>query len=124
MERWRGRRKSWVSAYAFLNKRAKVESEDECGVRVRWRVGAKQQKSEIALDGRNLKKLEIIKRYSQFKERLACWGWSGGAVVKFANSALAAQGLQVQILGTDLALLVKPCCGGTPHKIEEDWHRC
>ena len=28
------------------------------------------------------------------------------------------------ILGADLALLVKPCCGGILHKIEEDWHRC
>ena len=47
-----------------------------------------------------------------------------GAVVKFAHSASVARGLQVQILGTDLALLVRPCCGGIPHKIEEGWHRC
>ena len=24
----------------------------------------------------------------------------------------------------DLALLIKPCCGRVPHKVEEDWHRC
>ena len=29
-------------------------------------------------------------------------GWPGGVVVKFAHSTLAAQGLQVQILDTDL----------------------
>ena len=51
-------------------------------------------------------------------------GWPGGIVVKFACSALVAQGSQVQILGMDLALLIKPCCDGVPHKIEEDWHRC
>ena len=42
-------------------------------------------------------------------------------MVKFAHSALVAQGLQVQIPGTDLALLIKPCCAGIPYKIEEDW---
>ena len=51
-------------------------------------------------------------------------GQPGGVVVKFVCSALVAQGSQVQILGTDLALLVKPCCSSIPHKIEEDWHRC
>ena len=45
-------------------------------------------------------------------------------VVKFTRSTLAAQGSWVQIPGMDLALLIKPCCGGIPHKIEEDWHRC
>ena len=49
-------------------------------------------------------------------------GAGPGVVVKFACSSLAAQGLQVQIPGTDLAQLVKPCCGGVLHKIEEDWH--
>ena len=48
----------------------------------------------------------------------------GGGVVKFARSALVAWGSQVRILGVDLALLIKPCCGGVPLKIEEDWHRC
>ena len=51
-------------------------------------------------------------------------GWPDGTVIKIALSASAAQGLQVWTLGTDLALLVKPCCGCIPHKIEEDWHRC
>ena len=41
---------------------------------------------------------------------------SRGIVVKFAHSALAAQGSQVRILGADLALLVKPCCGGVQHE--------
>ena len=47
-----------------------------------------------------------------------------GVVVEFVHSALVALGSQVQILSVDLALLVKPCCGGVPQKIEEDWHRC
>ena len=50
-------------------------------------------------------------------------GQPGGAVVKFACSASAAWGSQVQILKVDLALLVKPCYGGIPHKIEEDWQQ-
>ena len=45
-------------------------------------------------------------------------------MVKFVRSALAAWGLQVRILGVDLAPLFKPRCGGIPRKIEEDWHRC
>ena len=51
-------------------------------------------------------------------------GRSGGTVVKFANSASAAGGLQVQMPGADLAPLIKPCCGSIPNKIEEDLHRC
>ena len=51
-------------------------------------------------------------------------GWSGGLEVKFVSYASAARGSQVQIPGTDLAPLVKPCCGDIPHKIEVDWHRC
>ena len=39
-------------------------------------------------------------------------------------SALAAQGSQVPTSGTDLVLLVKPCCGSILPKIEENWHRC
>lgn len=46
-----------------------------------------------------------------------------GTVVKLMCSASEAQGLQVQILSTDVALLVKPHCGGIPHEIEEEWHR-
>ena len=45
-------------------------------------------------------------------------GWPGGIVVKFTHFALVAHGLQVWILGTDLAPLIKPCCGGIPHKIK------
>ena len=51
-------------------------------------------------------------------------GWPGVVVVRFVHSTSAAWGLQVQIPGMDLALLVKPRCGGVPYKIEEDWHRC
>ena len=49
-------------------------------------------------------------------------GWPRGVVAKFVCSASGAGGLLVCILGVDLALLVKPCCGVIPHKIEEDWH--
>ena len=45
-------------------------------------------------------------------------------MVKFVRSASAAQASQVQIPGEDLTLLIEPRCGGVPHKIEEDWHRC
>ena len=51
------------------------------------------------------------------------WGWPCGVAVKTVCSALVAWGLWVWIPGTDLAPLVKPRCGGIPHKIEEDWHR-
>ena len=37
-------------------------------------------------------------------------------MAKFLHSALVARGSQVQILGTDLAPIVKGCCGGVPHK--------
>ena len=45
-------------------------------------------------------------------------------MLKFACSTSAAWGLQVWIPGMDLAPLVKPYCGGIPHKIEEDWLSC
>ena len=43
-------------------------------------------------------------------------------MVKFTCSTLVARDLRAQILGADLALLVKPRCGGIPRKIEEDCH--
>ena len=43
-----------------------------------------------------------------------------GIGVKFTRSALADWGSRVRIPGTDLARLVKPHCGGFPHKVEED----
>ena len=52
--------------------------------------------------------------------KLSYRGWPRCAVVKFTCSTLAAQGSQVWILGMDIAPLVKPCCGGIAHKIEED----
>ena len=49
----------------------------------------------------------------------------GGAVVKFARSSLAAWGLPAGILGADMALLVKPCCGRCPtYNVEEGGHGC
>ena len=48
-----------------------------------------------------------------------------GAVVTFARSVSAAQGSPVRILGVDMALLGKPCCGRRPtYKVEEDGHGC
>ena len=51
-------------------------------------------------------------------------GQFSGIVVRFMHSASLAQGSQVRIPGVDLAPLVKPHCGGIPHKIEENWHGC
>ena len=51
------------------------------------------------------------------------WGHPGGMVVKFTCSILAAQDSQVRILATDLAPLIKPCCGSIPRKTKEDCHR-
>ena len=42
---------------------------------------------------------------------IAAW-----AVVKFAHSTSAACGSRISIPGADLALLVKRCCNGVPHK--------
>ena len=55
---------------------------------------------------------------------LTLWAWPGCIVIKFTSSASVAQGLQVRILGVDIALLIKPHCGGLPHKIAEDGHGC
>ena len=52
------------------------------------------------------------------------WGRPSGIVVGFACSTLVAWCSQFQIPGADLAPLIKPHCGGIPHKVEEDWHRC
>ena len=40
-------------------------------------------------------------------------------MVKFTCSASVARGSQVQNLGVDLELLIKPCCGSIQHKIEK-----
>src|SRR3712207_1453505 len=56
-------------------------------------------------------------------EKSQTWGQSRGIVARFVRPASVAQGLQVQILGTDLVLLIKPRCGSIPHKTEEDWQQ-
>ena len=46
-------------------------------------------------------------------------------MVKFVNSALAAQGLHVPFMGADLHTAHQAMLERCPiYKIEEDWHRC
>ena len=40
---------------------------------------------------------------NKFLKKMYSWGWPGGATVKCAHSALAAQGSLVRILGADMA---------------------
>ena len=56
--------------------------------------------------------------------KTSSWGWPSGIVVKFTCSTSAAWGLRVRIPSVDLVLLIRPCCGSIPHKIEDNWHRC
>ena len=76
-----------------------------------------------------------IWNYTYGREEAKDSGWSNGrtekrcqpsgAVVKYARSTSAAWGLQVRILGVDMAPLGKPCCGRHPtYKIEEDGQGC
>ena len=52
-------------------------------------------------------------------------GQPGGAAIKCTRSTLAARGSLVQIPGTDMAPLGKPCCGRHPtYNVEEDGHGC
>ena len=63
--------------------------------------------------------------YSEKTKNNDSCDWPGGTAVKFARSPLATQGLPVWILGGDMALLGKPCCGRRPtYKVEEDGHGC
>ena len=58
-------------------------------------------------------------------QELNVGGLPGGAAAKFTPSTSVAQGSLVQILGVDMAPLVKPCCGrGPTYKVEEDGHGC
>ena len=51
--------------------------------------------------------------------------WPSGVVVKCTRSALAAQGLRVQIPGVDSHTTHQAMLWQRPtYKIEEDWHRC
>ena len=83
--------------------------------------------------------LEISELYTKMVDFMACIsylkkllikkgekrGQPGGAVVKCARSASAAQGSPVQIWGADMALHGTPCCGRHPtYKVEEDGHGC
>ena len=67
-----------------------------------------------------------IKEHYKGQVQGACgWGRPGGTAVKCTRSASAAQGSLVRILGADMALLGKPCCGRHPtYKVEEDGHGC
>ena len=49
-----------------------------------------------------------------YKELIALGGQPGGAAVKCAHSALAAQGLPARIPGADMAPLGKPSVVGIP----------
>ena len=52
-------------------------------------------------------------------------GQPHGVVIKFARSALAAQSLQVQILGMDLYTTHQIMLWQHPtYKIEKNWHGC
>ena len=44
------------------------------------------------------------------------WGPPGGGAVKSSCSSWAAWASQAWIPGMHLAFLIKPCCGGIPHK--------
>ena len=51
-------------------------------------------------------------------------GRPGGVAVKFVCFTLVAQSSPVRIPGTDLALLIKACCGRhLTYKVEEEGHR-
>ena len=53
-----------------------------------------------------------------------CWGQPGRIVVKFACSALGAQGLRVQIICVDLHIIHQTILWRHPtYKVEEDWQR-
>ena len=48
------------------------------------------------------------------QEEKVSLGWPGGAAVKFAHSASAAQGWWIRSQGQTYTPLVKPCCGRRP----------
>ena len=62
---------------------------------------------------------------TSFNRIVLFWGQPGGAAVKCAQSASAAQDLLVHIPVVDMALLGKPCGGRHPTcKVEEDGRGC
>ena len=71
----------------------------------------------------------LIHAITRMSLRIWCWGqfpsWSGGIVIKFMCSAVAAWGSWVRIPGMDLHSAHQAMLWRRPiYKIEEDWHRC
>lgn len=66
-----------------------------------------------------------LKNRKEVVQEVLMRGWPGGTAVGCARSTLAARDSPVCVLGVDMALLGKPCCGRHPtYKVEEDGHRC
>ena len=51
---------------------------------------------------------------TQYSFKKDPWSRPSGAAVKYAHSALVAQGSPVQIPGAAMAPVIKPCCGRHP----------
>ena len=66
-----------------------------------------------------------MNRKTSQTKRTLFGGQPGGTAVKCACSALAAQGLLVQIPGVDMVPHGKPCCGRhLTYKVDENGHGC
>ena len=73
------------------------------------------------------KEIKIIfrRRESNNNKKNCVEGQPSGVVVKFVDSSLVAQGLQVQMPGADLHTTHQAMLWRCPtYKIEEDWHGC
>ena len=73
------------------------------------------QGQEKTKEDQNGNRDQSLKQNNLYLKKQESGGRPGGVVIKFACSALAAQGLWVQIPEVDLHTLTKPCCGGVPH---------
>ena len=70
-------------------------------------------------------KTGLVKLIEKIDIKNSLKGLTHWVTVKFMCSASVAQVSPFWILGTDMALLVKPCCGRClTYKVEEDGHRC